>query len=365
MKNYNFRHLQLPDDHNFDDDQLQFLKTIDEAFIQTKDGHNDLKEQINAAFIEMEKIKTGGAYTPGPDRPFSKKERDLNRQWLKAVLRRKPTEHIEKELAEYHEKDFDDYLDTGEVSTGGYLVPELLLTEIYHYVEQNGVCRRDMRYLPFSGAGNTRKLPVENSGVSVDWIEEGELKPISNISLSQVTQEIKKLACISVLTEELLEDSSVDLISYVSLRIGEAIAAEEDSQFFSGVGTPWTGILNNANIVPVAMDAGKTIEDVGPDDLLDLIFAVNKGYRPGAKFYMSSDVLMHLMKYRSSSISAGDNEGQYLASSPMSGAPDKIWGYPIVVSDVLPGDDDATDPDTPFMFFGNLQKCGVYGDKKG
>jgi HK97 family phage major capsid protein len=44
----------------------------------------------------------------------------------------------------------------------------------------------------------------------------------------------------------------------------------------------------------------------------------------------------------------------------------RLWGYPVVPVEALPavGDDDG-DADYPFLIFGNLQKCCVYGDKKG
>lgn len=366
---YNFKHINIPSDAHFDDDHLAFLETLDKGLVSAAEKgdkkYTELKEQLKHAFLKIEE-KESGSYSPSDERKHSKEERELNNKWIRNFLQKKPTEAIEHELKEFETKDFSNYIDTTETgSAGGYLIPELLLAEIQHVAEINGIARREFRYLPFNGPGNTRKIPTEASGVTVEWISEGEAKPVSNISLSQVTQSLEKLAAISVMTEEVIEDSATDLVSYVSRRLGEEISTEEDNQFFSGVGSPWTGIINNGSIVPVSMEAGETLDDLSPDHLLDMIYAVPQKYRRGAKFYMSSDCMLKLLQYRSSSVASGDDEGQYLVITPMQAEPTKFWGYPVVITDALPDSDSADEADTPFLIFGNLSRCAVYGDKKG
>ena len=353
----------MPANHGFDAGSLALLQKIDEALDKSplKKDYDSLQEQLNHLFVQAEDRKMR-PYGSGGVNP---KQRELTNQWIKSFLKKESTSVIEKELKNFETKAFTEYLSTDSDPAGGYLVPELLLSEIQHYVEENGYARREFRYMPFAGPGNTRKLPVEKTGVSVAWIDEGENKPISTLVLDEVSQILKKLAAIVVISDELLEDSAVDLTAYLAQRLGDAIIAEEDSQFFAGVGAPWTGILNHPNCTPVVMGAGKTLKDVSPNDMANMIFAIKKGYRGGAKFYVSSDTLLYLLKYRSDAVAEGDQKGSFLVGDPLQGIPLQLWGYPLIVSDVLPAEADADEPDVPFAFFGNLSKTGVYGDKQG
>jgi HK97 family phage major capsid protein len=359
---YELKYISLPDNHGFDDSSLALLVKFDEAVGKSRDGFQD---QLNAAFVAIE---NKGMRTYGSDIAQSNpRQVELTAKWIRNFFQKKDTSAVEMELKQFQTKDFNDFLDTTDATTGGYLVPELLAAEVFRVVEENGFARRDMRYLPFSGPGNSRKLPIEGTGLTLSWIDEMEKKPLSNITFDQVSQTLGKLACISVMSEELIEDSAINLIEYVARRAGESIAEEEDSQFFAGAGAPWTGIINTAGCQQVDLGAGNdALIDLTPNDMLNMIFAVSKKYRPGAKFYFSSDVLLSLLKFRADSGQApGDQSGSYLVGSPMQNIPMTLWGYPISVSDVLPGADDAATPDTPFAFFGNLQKCAVYGDKGG
>jgi len=396
-----FKFIKLPEDHEFDENHIKFLQTIDEGFVKALEKsskkedietvktdleakleemkasfkYDEIKEQINAAFIEMEKIRTEN---PPDDKEAMKyKERELNNKWIRSLLRRDTNgiKKIEKELKELilktelepvmHTGDGSDMLSTDQTQ-GAYLVPELLLTEINRFVVSGGVARREMRYLPFSGPGNSRYIPTLLTNVVVDWIGEGEAKPKTKPTTSRVQQTLKVVAAMVIMTEEILEDIAIDLTSWCGQLLGEAIAAEEDDQFFAGAGTPWTGILNDTNVATLQLGATEGIEDVTPDDLLDMVAEIPEGAVPGAKYYMHRSVFDRLRRYRSSAVSAGDQEGSYLVQDPKEPGQYRLWGYPVVPVEALPavGDDDG-DADYPFLIFGNLQKCCIYGDKKG
>ena len=360
---YTFKTLQLPSDHDFSDQELRFLQTIDEGM--AKNDGPGLQKQINDLWVEIAKK---GTKPYNSERVFSEKEVDLTKKWVKTFLKKQDVTPIELEL-----KAFSDYMNVDTGDSGGYLVPELLVNEIAHFVEQGGIARREFRYMPFAGAGNTRVLPTESAGITVQWLDEGESKPISNIEIGKVTQTMKKLAAISVLTEELAEDQGVDLINYLATRIGQAILTAEDDQFFAGTGAPWTGLINDGAIPSYPLNAGVGQLAMRPEALLALINAVPSGAMAGAKFYMHRQVWAAICARRSDATAPDDTKGNYLVQFPGQGTPPSIWGYPVVLVEALPSltdlgygeGDDECDPDLPFLLFGNLSKCVVYGDKKG
>lgn len=244
-------------------------------------------------------------------------------------------------------------------SAGGYLIPEELRSEILRVAEdQYGLARREMRYLPFTGPGNERKIPALASSVSVFWTDEAGGKKSTAPTFDIVTQTLKKLAAIVPMTEEIIEDSTINLTALVAELFAEAVAKEEDLQFFNGDGTVWTGILNNGdvNVVNIATDDPA---DVTADDLLAMIDATPSGALSGAKFYMHRSVYSALRRLREGS--SGD--GAYLIQQPTGGEPATLWGYPIELSEAFPAVSETGD-DQPFILFGNLKKAAIFGDKQ-
>jgi len=258
-----------------------------------------------------------------------------------------------------------DYLNTGDDEKGGYLVPPALLAEVNRFTEEYGVARRDMRYLPFSGAGNERKIPTLASSVSTFWVNEGGSKPSTVPEFALVTQTLKKIAAICPMTEEMLEDPAIDIIRLLGELFGEAVAYEEDRVFLAGDtddGDPFNGVINAAGVVPVVIGSvNPSAADFGnelADAMNRALYAVPTQVRNKGKFYIHSDYMGILQRVK-------DPEGRYLIQRPVGDSNvSTIWNRPIELVDVLP-DEDASGEDTPIAFYTDLNKTCVYGDKGG
>ena len=389
MMDYEFKIIKLPDEHGFGEQELELLQKIDEGISKSQEGAiqqkdlDTLKADLDKSLNEIrsqsdyEKLQkqVNDVYIKMADRPIvnekqmAQKERDLNSKWIRRLVKKDEAgmKKIEMEL----KQGLEPVMHTGEGSNvlhpdltqGGYLIPKLLLAEVNRWVEEGGIARRDMRYLPFSGAGNQRYIPTLLTNVTVQWIDEAEAKPKTKPYITRVEQTLKKLAAMVIFTEEIIEDSAVDLVALSSQLIGEAIAVEEDAQFLGGIGAPWTGALNVG--VPVPMGAGLTAENLRPEHLEALTFSVPKAARAGGKFYMHPEIFGLLRTYRSSAVAAGDREGLYLVQDPTGSRPFTLWGYDIVETEALPTFLQAQVAEAPVLFFSNLQRTCVYGDKQG
>ncbi len=409
---YEFKHINIPEDHTFDENHLNFLKTLDEALVKSRENisnkedvekikadlevtlkemksefnYEKMQEQINAIFIKLNDFSVGNVVMSKEEK--ERKERNLNAEWVRGLVKK---DKVRMQAAEKELKTLEPIMhlgpatgsgssDLGEDYTqGGYLVPELLLAEVNRFVTEGGVARREFRYLPFAGAGNARYIPTLLTNVTVDWIDEGEKKPKTKPYISRVQQTLKKLAAMVIFTEEIIEDTVIDLTSFSAQLIGEAIAAEEDNQFFAGTGAPWTGILTTAGVVDLTLAATVGPLNMRPEALMAMTVAVPTDGLAGAKFYMHRQVWAAISARRSDSIAAGDSRGVYLVQEPSQSSPGSIWGYPVVLVESMPsiadlyGVTDMTDidpdltveSDEPFIIFGNLKKCVAYGDKQG
>ncbi len=238
----------------------------------------------------------------------------------------------------------------------GLTIPEELRAEVLRIAEtQYGIARREMWYLPFSGPGNTRTIPALGTSVSVFWTNEKASKKSTQPKFNLVTQTLKKLAAIVPMTEEILEDSAINLTQLVAQLFAEAVAKEEDLQFFAGTGSPWTGVLNNGSVNQVAQATGG-VADLTADDLLDMQDETPSGAMDGAKYYMHRTVFNTLRKLKGS-------DGQYIVQNPTNGQPGTIWNMPYVLSDAFPAVSEIVSG-TPYILFGNLKKGAIFGDKQ-
>ena len=237
----------------------------------------------------------------------------------------------------------------------GITIPSELLAEIYRFIPDYGVARRNMRYLPFSGPGNERDITALAAAVNVYWTGEGVKKTSTQPKFSPVTQTLKKMAAICPLTEEIIEDSAIPLKSLLGELFAEAIGVEEDFQFLAGVGTPWTGILNNASVnVTYQLTAGTA--NVHTDDLLNMKKGIPASARRNAKYYFNPDTEILLQQLK-------DEQGRYILQQPTDSAPGKLWGNAYELTDALPAPDDV-DAGDPWIIFGDFKKCAILGDKQ-
>lgn len=245
--------------------------------------------------------------------------------------------------------------DSPDDSGAGLLIPTELMTEVLRLKEEYGVARREMRYLPFGGPGNTRTIPALGSSVSINWTGEGARKKSSQPKFSLVTQTLKKLTGMCPLTEEILEDTALPLTPLIAELFAEAITAEEDAQFFAGDGTVWTGILNNGSVTKVQQTSGG-VTNITADDLLDLKNAVPASVRKAGKYYLHSTVLAYVQKLK------GTDDHYIWKESPSESQPGTIWGRPYELVDSMPDATEVVNGDK-YVIYGDLKKGCIYGDK--
>lgn len=240
-------------------------------------------------------------------------------------------------------------------SKAGITIPTELLSEVLRFIPDYGICRREMRYLPFGGPGNTRDITALAASVRVFWTGEGAKKKSIQPTFAPVVQTLKKLAAICPMTEEILEDTLIPLNSLLGELFAEAIGIEEDYQFLAGVGSPWTGVLNNTSVNMVYQGVAG-VENVTADDLLNMQDEIPTAALPGSKYILNRRSLNRIRKIK-------DLDGNYIYQRPSGGLPATIWDFPFELTDALPAPD-AVQPGDPWIIFGNLKKCAILGDKQ-
>lgn len=228
-------------------------------------------------------------------------------------------------------------LNEGNDSEGGFTVPEEFNAEVVRYATEASIVRPRARV--WNMTRDIWKAPKldqdfdsdsdDFGGVSFSYIEEGAEKQESQPRFGRVTLRAKKLVGLTVASDELLEDSAVNLANFLVSLYGEALGWLEDKQFLqgSGVGRP-LGIINSAD-VNVATRA--TAATIGLNDLLGMRKALRPVFRSNSIWIMNTNAEDAILKINSST-----TEGVKLLGNLSDGVPTTLLGRPFIVTDKLP-----------------------------
>lgn len=256
-------------------------------------------------------------------------------------------------------------LSEGTDSAGGFLVPEEFRSEVYRIANDYGLARKLCTKIPMKR--DVLNMPTLSSSVTVYWPGEGAAGTESNPVFGRTRLEAKTMVGLTVMSNELLEDADVDIISYIAELFAEAMAGEEDNQLFNGTGNPFTGIFNNSSVNVVTMATGQdTFAETLADDLRDLISQVKATALPGAAYFMHRTTWGSVQKIKQNSNHVVALQNPMI--TPASAAEinpnllpvGTIWGYPVYLSDQIVS---TTAVSTKFIAFGNL-KYAWFGDRK-
>lgn len=252
-------------------------------------------------------------------------------------------------------KDFSSYLDIvgkdamNTTEDGVVIPPAEFIVDLERLEEQFGVAERDaLVRRSTSGAGF--KYVLGNDDVEVFDTAEAGPKQSTSLSYAEKLLAWRKFAAILPITDELNEDSAIDLWNDALGRFARAYSRQADVLAFtnnSTSGNQKKGVLQETgtNLVTIT---GDSIADLTYDDLVDMIYGVPSASARDGKFYLNRSLLPVIMKLK-------DDENRPLwIPSTRDGAPATILGKEYVETEILPGfSDDAAD--TRMMVFGSLR----------
>lgn len=239
--------------------------------------------------------------------------------------------------------------ESSTVAVGGALVPEEFRAEIMRIAPQYGVIRANCRLLPMMS--DTVNIPAAGgTDQTASWTNEAAQIVNTEPNFRQVVLTINKLAAIDTVSNELLSDANVEVVSYLAELIAEQLAKGEDNQGFNGTGSPFVGVLQ-ATGVPSSTHAGGAVA-LSYQDIIRATGLLYTNARDNAKFYFHRTVVANIKSLITT------------AGAPIFSAqqnPPQVGGYPIVETEILPNSGTATA--TAYGIFGNLRRAVIMGER--
>jgi HK97 family phage major capsid protein/HK97 family phage prohead protease len=239
----------------------------------------------------------------------------------------------------------------GTATSGGYLAPEQFSREVIRQLTERAVMRQVARVITIGAA--SVKIPRLTSSVSAAWTAEAATITESQPAFDQVEFRPYKLGALTLVSNELLADSAVDVAGFLATLFAEKFAEVEDIAFLKGTGTGQPkGILTYAEIERVTTAAANAIT---ADEVINLFDSLPPQYRANAIWQMNPATMNHLRKLK-------DNTGQYLLVSGLAGeAPTTLLGRPVLLSSNI----DAIAAGADVIIFGDLQRAYYIVDRQG
>ena len=257
-------------------------------------------------------------------------------------------------------------------SQGGFLVPDEFSDSLISLREQYGVLRRNAKIEPM--ISDTKRIPKRSATLTASFVGEATAGTETTQTFEQVTLVAKKLMVLSTISNELNEDSLINLGDSIAGECAYAMAKREDECGFQGDGTSSfggiVGIVNAINNVSsnagiLTLGSGDTAtSNIALTDFNELM-AKLPAYAdtPRTKFYMHKSV------YHAAAEKLAFEKGTTTQMIFDGQATPTFFGYPVEFTQVMPTDATAaggsSDTDLKYpIIFGDLALASSFGDRR-
>ena len=271
------------------------------------------------------------------------KEENVNSfaKWLIAVVQGKgknPSTEAKQALLEMKAN-----LAEGAAGTGGDLVPDEYQWDMIALARSKSYFLQLASVVPMTS--DVMYLPTEATLSTMHWHSEAATISASEPTFSHVTLTAKKATCFATSSNELLQDSRIDIVSILTEQFAYGIGLDIDNQALNGTGVPTSGLLCSGVLTTNVVILAGSMSTITPAKLSMAIYKLSEGDLANARF-MINRLGMHYVR------SLTDTTGQ-LVMQPLSlGIPSAIYGFPYVMSENIANTD------------GTAKDIGIFGDFK-
>ena len=192
-------------------------------------------------------------------------------------------------------------------------------------------------------SGNVYKKPFMTAGPAVGWVGETDARTqTTSPTLDELSFPAMELYAMPAATATLLEDAAVNIDQWLAQEVEQVFAAQEGTAFVTGDGAnkpkgflaytdgrQW--LVELGAISATSRRAAGAFPATNPSDVLvDLVYAVNAGYRQNAVFVMNRKTQSAIRKFK-------DTTGNYLWQPPaVAGGTASLMTFPVIEAEDMP-----------------------------
>lgn len=255
-------------------------------------------------------------------------------------------------------------LNKGAAEEGGYLTPVEWDRTIIDKLREESPMRELAQVQVTSKAGWSKLFNMGGTGSG--WVGEEDQRPeTATPVLAALGFGHGEIYANPAATQQLLDDSEINIESWLASEVQAEFAEQEGQAFISGDGNKkpagiLTYVTGGANATKHPFGAIQAINsgaaaDITSDAVLDLIYGLPKKYRQNARFLTNNLTIAKLRKLK-------DGQGNYLwQPSAQAGQPATLHGYGLAEDENMP---DVAANALPIMF-GDFKRGYLIIDRMG
>lgn len=249
---------------------------------------------------------------------------------------------------------------------GGFLMTHEMANDIDRILTQDVAMRR-LAQIQQVGGTSYKKL-VNIGGGSYRWAgETEESEESSTPKLRELEFNVHKLEAEPMVTADALEDSYMNMESWLTDEVTIDLTMGESVGFITGDGIKKPrGLLSYENVANDSYEWGKigytasgnasAFPASNPSDkLIDVVHSLKRGYRNGANWLMNDLTLAAIRKFK-------DGQGNYIwVPGLQEGIASSLLGYGVEIDDNMPDVEAGAFP----ISFGNFRRGYLIVDRRG
>lgn len=296
-------------------------------------------------------------------------------EYCKAIyeLRNPSTRPGRKELIDKlsNVQTFQNSFSSEEPGAGGFLIPEIMRSELLQLALEDSIVRRNATVIPMS----TLRVPIPTvddishvttlfGGVQFYWTEEAGQLTESNAKFGKVVLDAKKLTGFFKVPAELLDDAPA-FSGWFDTRIPAGLAWAEDVAFMTenGDGTP-QGFIGCPAAVTVAAETGQATKTIVWENVVKMYSRMLPTSVKNAVWICAIDAMPELYTMALSVGTGGGPVfiGGYGNSGGAEAPPMTILGRPVIFTEKVPAlgtTGDINFVDLSYYLIGDRQAVSV------
>ncbi|SNT71814.1 phage major capsid protein [Paracoccus seriniphilus] len=273
-----------------------------------------------------------------------------------------------------HQKAFAAYLRSGDddglrgltieekgltvASDGGFLAAPQVAETVQQALRSSASLRKLANVVTVESS--SYEVLIDKDDIAAGWATEAAAVETGGGGIERISIPVHELSAMPKASQRLLDDAAFDVESWLAERIADKFARSEAAAFISGDGVDKPrGILSypmaengtevDGQIGMLSMSAGMDGGDgtTLAEKLIELIYALDPGYRANACFVMNSKIAAAVRKLK-------DNDGRFLWNDALSSQQDsQLLGYPVLISEDMP----SVDTNGPAALFGDFRSA--------
>jgi len=250
---------------------------------------------------------------------------------------------------------------------GGYLTPEILSRKVYAIVQNNTVMVPLMEQVKLKS--DTTYLPKNTKGSTAYWVAETQSITASTPEWERITLSPKKVAALTELSTELLEDAAVNpaVANYVMEQMGKDIGLSIDNEIINGTQGQFTNYLRSTGSFTNSVTCGASTNG-GNITLAKISDAINEGEKDNFRYDVSifnPRTVNSLRKLTDSNARPMFDEATFGSPILKDGALGTIYGTTVFATNQIHHTASyGTAGDATDAIIGTKKKFGVYGMRR-